>query len=657
MDATTLRWIELGLIIVAGLAGAISFGRILWTQRIGHIWPKRGEIKVVNKVGLLTGIAEVALQTRVIANRPVAGIIHLVIFYGFVSFGVKSAMHVFSGVMAHTHPVSLGPVDGFLDVIAVLVFIACVLMAIRRFVFMRDRLTHMLESSIVLGLIAGLMVTYIIERPFGLGLGLEGPAAKVNWWVHYLILCGFPSLIAHGKHLHLLVAPLNVVLKHMTELPSDRPINGGDFAMPEDEDLFEAEYARVGMPNGVADFSFHSLFDTAACIECGRCNDACPSAEAGLAPRDHFVLSLRDPSVDSEGLAELISPEILATCTQCRACDTVCPVGNRPSKAGLEIRGRMSFEGMYPVPGITEGAAPVTATGNLFGEGPETREKLIADHAIPIYDHAQHDVLLILGCQGANSPELQPIVTATTQLLELAGVPYGVMPKESCWGEALVHGGGLMEDWPFWKMERIEELDTALDGGRDRTILTICPHCRDSIGTQYADAGEVFSSVRSHVEFLASLVRDGQLVMEKKAETVATHHPCKMIHNDESKYMDELLDAAGVTAFTAGKSPNIPSCCGGGGGGFLWDSPAKVNRDRWDELAATGQNKVVTSCPGCHRMLDVAKSEDGELTDISNVIYDRVMAARAAKAKGDAPSASSSAETVPDSEESNTPGA
>jgi Fe-S oxidoreductase len=96
--------------------------------------------------------------------------------------------------------------------------------------------------------------------------------------------------------------------------------------------------------------------------------------------------------------------------------------------------------------------------------------------------------------------------------------------------------------------------------------------------------------------------------------------------------MDALLEASGVKAYTAGKSPDIPSCCGGGGGGFLWDSPAKINRSRWDALEATGQSKVVTACPGCHRMLGAARSAEGELTDIANVLYDRVKAARAAKA-------------------------
>jgi Fe-S oxidoreductase len=295
----------------------------------------------------------------------------------------------------------------------------------------------------------------------------------------------------------------------------------------------------------------------------------------------------------------------------------------------------MSFEGMYPVPGISDGAAPAIATGNLFGEGPETRAALLEEQNLPIYNHEEHDVLFVLGCQGANSPDLQPIITATARLLEAAGVKYGVPETESCWGEALVHGGGLMEDWPFWKLERVEELDTALGGDRSRTILTICPHCKDSIGTQYADAGHVFPTVRSHVDFLAELVRSGTLKIEKKAEDMAVHHPCKAIHNDETGLLDELLDVAGVTAFNAGKSPNIPSCCGGGGGGFLWDSPAKVNRKRSDELAATGQSKTVTSCPGCRRMLDVAKGEDAEITDIANVLYDRVIAARTAKASTD----------------------
>lgn len=623
-------------ILVVGLLGAASFSTILWTRRLKHVWPKRGQIKIVNPKGFFTGTAEIVLQTRVIANRPVVGLMHLLVFYGFVSFGAKSVTHVYAGFMDYPTPIGLGPLDGVLDVFAVLVLASCIGLAIRRYTVMRHRLTHMVESGIVLTMIAGLMVTYILEvETFGVHLGIAGSTgAEVNWWVHYLIICSFPSLIAYGKHLHLIMGPVNVVLKHMVELPSDRAVPGGDLDMGDEntpEEHFEAELIRVGMPNGVADFSFHTLFDPAACIECGRCNDACPSSDAGLMPREHFVLAFRDPSTNTEALAELAPADIISTCTQCRACDAVCPVGNRPARAGLELRGRMTAEGLYPPRALKEGGSDrVTAAGNIFAGDPSDRASFIESNNIPYFNVEEHEVLFALGCQGGHSPEAQPVVVATARLLDAAGVKYGVLKDESCWGEGLLHGGGIMEDWPFYKMERVMELSEALQEKHERTILTICPHCKDNIGVQLSAAAESmelnrFANVVSHVSFLKDLLETGKIEIEKKPETMAVHHPCKTIHNDETADFNALLDAAGVTGKTAGKSPAVPSCCGGGGGGFLWDSPAKVSQNRWKDLEeSTGESKVVTGCPGCHRMLGVAKSEEGSTVDVANLVYERL---------------------------------
>ncbi|MCB9779586.1 MAG: 4Fe-4S dicluster domain-containing protein [Alphaproteobacteria bacterium] len=629
-----MRIVEVILILLAAAAGAGAFAFIAWTHRLKHVFPKRGEIKIVNPGGLWSGIAEVVFQTKVIANRPVAGFFHLLIFYGFVSFGAKSATHFLNGVLGLEHPIPLGPLDYLIDVMSVLVLAGVVFMAIRRYTVMRQRLTHMLESGLVLLLIGTLMLTYIMERPWGGDLGLVGTAAKVNWWVHFLILCGFPSLIAYGKHFHLLMGPINVVLKHMVEKPGDRFVSGGDFDMGDDdatEEDFEAELARVGMPNGVSDFSFHTLFDPAACIECGRCNDACPSADAGLKPRDHFVLAFRNPATTGEQLAELAPPDIISTCTQCRACDTVCPVGNRPSKAGLELRGRMTADGIYPPPALKEtGANPVGATGNIFAADPSDRATFIEENEIPIFDHGEHDVLFALGCQGSYSPEGRKVVVATSALLKAAGVKFGVLEDETCWGEGLLHGGGIFEEWPVYKEMQVEALDMAMDEKRDKLVLTICPHCRDNIGVQLSAAAEKmgkspFDNVVSHVGFLSGLVGDGKLKVSAKAEEVAVHHPCKTIHHDEQGTFDGLLKTAGVTGKTAGDSPRIPRCCGGGGGGFLWDSPAKVSKNRFQQIMAeTHQKKIVTGCPGCHRMLTVAKDEETELADIAVILQERV---------------------------------
>ena len=127
------------------------------------------------------------------------------------------------------------------------------------------------------------------------------------------------------------------------------------------------------------------------------------------------------------------------------------------------------------------------------------------------------------------------------RLLEAAGVSYGVLEEESCWGEGLIHGGGMTETWAIWKLEKVEELEQTLGGDCSRTILTICPHCKDTIGTQYKHLGKHFSGVVSHVSYLAALVESGKLKIEKKAEEMAAHHPCKTIHNDEHGTMDSLL--------------------------------------------------------------------------------------------------------------------
>ena len=117
------------------------------------------------------------------------------------------------------------------------------------------------------------------------------------------------------------------------------------------------------------------------------------------------------------------------------------------------------------------------------------------------------------------------------------------------------------------------------------------------------------------------------LRIQARAETVAAHHPCKTIHNDEVGAFDALLGAAGVTGKTAGKSPEVPSCCGGGGGGFLWDSPAKVNKNRFEQIMAdTKLKKIATGCPGCHRMLAVAKDEETVLADVATILHERLQA-------------------------------
>lgn len=616
-----MEWIERVLVTAVLLASVVAFGYVLWKFRLGHVWPKRREVRIVHPAGFFSGVWEVVTQSVVLRNRPWIGLFHLPLFFGLLAFLVKSVIHVLWGLgLEVTAPAWY---NRFLDVTAVLVLASVVVLAVRRYFVDREKLTHLFESGIILGLIALLMITHLLEQ----AVALESAMGKVNWWAHYLVLAVFPAVIAYGKHLHLMLAPVNVVLKHMTEVPSDRPVFGNDLDMDlEDESKLEAEYARLGMENGVADFSFGLLFDPSACIQCGRCNDACPAGPE-LKPREHFVLALQEPDRSAQELADLIDPEVTATCVQCRACEVACPTGCRPGRNGLEIRGRLMLEGLYPPRALRDTAMKALAgSGNIFGQGEGERARFIKENDFPIYDPEKHDVLLVLGCQGGNSPEVQPVVVATARLLDAAGVKWGVLEEENCWGEGLLHGGGLMEDWPLWAEDRIEFLTHALGGDRNRTILTICPHCRDTIQTQYQAFGAEFGDVRLHTPFLAGLVRDGSLEIEARAQDAAIHTPCKVIHNAEHDELQGLLRGAGIKIHQPETSSAAfpTTCCGGGGGGFLWDSPAKVNQKRWEQIQATGQKEVVTGCPGCHRMLGVMKDEDSRIADVATVLLERL---------------------------------
>jgi len=618
-----MAWIEPVLVALVLLASVVAFVRVLWSRRLAHVWPKRTEIRVVNSAGLFSGLGEVLTQSVVLRNRPWVGLFHLPLFFGLLAFLDKSVIHVLMGLGVQVET----PVWylRLLDVVAVLVLVGVVFLGVRRYVVERVKMTHPLESGIILGFIALLMVTQLLENV----VSPETVGGEVNWWVHFLVLVAFPAVIAYGKHLHLMLAPVNVVLKHMTEVPSDRPVFGNDLDMDlEDEAKLEREYARLGMEDGVGDFSFGPLFDQAACIQCGRCNDACPAGPA-LKPRDHFVLALQDPTKKGPDLAALVEGDVLATCVQCRACEVACPTGCRPARNALEIRGRLMLEGLYPPRALRDTAMKaLSGSGNIFGQDPGERARFVKANDFPIYDPQAHDILLVLGCQGGNSPEVQPVVVATGMLLNAAGVKWGVLEEEQCWGEGLLHGGGLMEDWPLWAQDRIEFLTGALGGDQGRTILTVCPHCRDTIRTQYRAYGGNFTDVRLHVSYLASLVEAGDLELESRPGEAAIHTPCKVFHNDEHKQMTALLGGVGIRLhLPATSSAAFPTtCCGGGGGGFLWDSPAKVNQIRWEQIKATGQKEVITGCPGCHRMLGVMRDEESRISDVASVLADRLKA-------------------------------
>src|SRR5580698_6917275 len=221
---------------------------------------------------------EVLLQGKVIRERPLPGIAHAFVFWGFCAFALITLNHIAAGF---GFPF-LGREGGFgrayfafVAVWAVLVAVSIAGLAIRRFVAQPKWLGRVSpESGGIALLIFILMVTYLA----GLGMDEGGPAARANWWLHTLTLLAFLPLIPHTKHLHLLLSPATIFLRRdgFSKIP---PLVG-------DEDF--------GLDTG-KDVTKLDALQAYSCVECGRCTEHCPAYNTGktLNPKE-IALGFRD---------------------------------------------------------------------------------------------------------------------------------------------------------------------------------------------------------------------------------------------------------------------------------------------------------------------------------------------------------------------------
>src|SRR2546423_92208 len=156
---------------------------------------------------------EVLLQGKVIWQRPLPGIAHAFVFWGFCAFALVTVNHIAQGfgvTLVSRESLFGRAYFAFVAVFAVAVAISIVGLAIRRFVARPVWLGEVSpESGIIALLILTLMVTYLAS----FGFTEVTAAGRANWWAHTLALLIFLPLIPHTKHLHLVLSPAAIFAK------------------------------------------------------------------------------------------------------------------------------------------------------------------------------------------------------------------------------------------------------------------------------------------------------------------------------------------------------------------------------------------------------------------------------------------------------------
>ena len=550
---------------------------------------------------------EVMCQAKVIRQRPLPGIAHAFVFWGFCAFAVVTLNHCAVGLgIGFLDPA--GWFGRFYFYLAAAFAVTCAAgilgLFVRRFLVRPKWLGEKLswESGFIALLIFLLMATYLAA----FFVSDANPAARWLWWSHTLTLLVFLPIIPHTKHLHLVLSPATVFLSRggFSRIP---PLNG-------DEDF--------GLVTGTDLTQLVSL-QAYSCVECGRCTEHCPASNTGklLNPKE-IVLGLRGylnefgPTSPERLLGKYNSQEAVFQCTTCGSCEFQCPVGieHLPILIGMR-RGAVNTGAWQDDHGGKLFLA-LERGSNALGMSASEREKFIQKQEFPIFDGTQ-EYCLWLGCMGGYDPKGREIVADFAQVMKYLGTSYGVLRKEKCTGDPVRRLGN---DLVFQQLA--EANLEAMTQGNVKKIVSICPHCVRTIQEDWKEYGAP-PQVEHHSEFLARHL--SRLPSVESQETIAYHDPCYLGRYRDIYDEPRAVIASVGTLVEAPRHRERSFCCGAGGGlAFLGEETGKrVSHVRAEELASTGAGTVGTACPFCNTMFRDAFAAKGstapQLLDIAQL--------------------------------------
>jgi len=549
---------------------------------------------------------EVLVQAKVIRERPLPGLAHAFVFWGFCVFGLITLNHFSTALGFPFLNNWFGEAyDWFARIFGVLVAISILGLFIRRFI-VRPRWLGELskESGIIALLIFTLMITFVAVHWLP-------QYEKPLWWAHTAALLIFLPLIPHTKHLHLVLSPVTIFLSrgefsHIPPLVGDE-----DFGLDTGKDLTKIVALQV--------FS---------CVECGRCSEQCPAVNTGkvLDPKQ-VALGVRGylnefgPASEEPILTDTydahVSQEAVFQCTTCGSCEYQCPVGIEHLPIIIGLRRGAVNTGKWEDDYGTKLFLALERNGNALGFSSSEREKFIQKQQFPIFDGSQ-EYCLWLGCMGGYDPQGREIIASFARVMEHLGTTFGVMRKERCTGDPARRLGN---DLVFQQLA--EQNLESLKQSKVSKIVSICPHCVRTISVDWKEFGEA-PPIEHHSEFMARHI-DKLPASKAGNDKVVFHDPCYL-----GRYRG-VYDQPRTVAALAGevidpeRARERSFCCGAGGGlAFLGEEKGdRVSHNRAKELVATGANIVGAACQFCNTMfrdaLAAVSDAPPKLLDIAQI--------------------------------------
>ncbi|MFO7714912.1 (Fe-S)-binding protein [Desulfosarcina sp.] len=579
-----------------------------------------------------------------------AGVVHIMIFAGFLILSIRSCSLVIIGIADDFVMPGFGGLAGDIysilkDYAATAVLIACGIAAYRRAVVKPARYAvpakygkdHTAEALFVLGLISTLMISESLFEASSvaanvqLGLHAEFLApASLAWffkkallsasvetlqalhiaayYLHDLTFFFFLCFLPLGKHFHVITSLFNVFFMRI-DRGNIKPVRYGI----KSEDLDDLESFGV---KRLEDFTWKHILDFYSCADCGRCSDNCPANAVGrpLSPRFISIkgrdLAFKNYPIYPYGSPFKKSANLIGTtyeedeiwsCTTCGACEQECPLGIEYIDKIVDLRRGMVDEGMVPQ-SLQKPLSALEKRGNPWGKMEKKRadwtKNLPDDVAVKDVAKEPADALYFVDSITSYDDRMQAIGQATATILARAGSDFGILGKdEKDSGNEIRRFG---EEMLFQTM-KAANTDAILNSGV-KHIITADPHAYNALKNDYQGLPPV-----EHIsQFIARNVKSGAIRLKGAngdGKIYTYHDPCYLgRHNDVYEDPRAALDAIGGLKRVEMERCRDRSFCCGGGGLMLFYEPEEDQRMgvlRVEMAAKAGANVIVTACPFC----------------------------------------------------------
>src|SRR5690606_7575448 len=337
--------IVFAIILVAGIGYFVAnIKRLIRNIRLG-----RSIDRTDRKKERWNTMIRIALGQQKMVVRPIAGILHIIVYVGFVVINIEIIEIIIDGLFG-THRVLsfLGVfydiLIGTFDILAALVIISIVLFWIRRniikikrFFFSEMKGWPKTDANVILYFELILMLLFLTMNAADYSLQQLGSThyqtagafpisqylsslltplneaslilvERTAWWLHIVGVLIFLNYLYYSKHLHILLAfpntwysdlnpqgQMNNLESVTNEVKLMMDPDADPYAVTEGDDQ---EVEKFGASD-VGDLNWVQLMNAYSCTECGRCTSECPASQTGkkLSPRK-IMMDTRDRLVE-----------------------------------------------------------------------------------------------------------------------------------------------------------------------------------------------------------------------------------------------------------------------------------------------------------------------------------------------------------------------